>query len=813
MPKSNESSGGSAAQSLIVRSMEEVMHDSMIPYAEYVILDRAIPRVEDGLKPVQRRILYTMMELGLSPDKPHRKSARIVGDCLGKYHPHGDSSVYDAMVRMAQDFNMMAPLVDGHGNFGSVDGDPAAAMRYTEARMTSLALELLRDIDKDTVNFSLNFDDTMKEPDVLPGRFPNLLVNGATGIAVGLATNIPPHNLAETIDATVTLLDNPDAPLKRILKHIKGPDFPTGGYLLESQGLEQAYTTGRGRVTMRAKTHFEPLKNGKTLIVIDELPYQVNKAHALEKILKLSEEKKALFSGISDIRDESDRNGTRAVVELKKGVDADKVLQYLFKYSDLQLNFGINMVAIAEGKPQQLGLIDVLRHYIRHQKEVVTRRTRFDLAAAERRAHILEGLIIAIDAIDKVIKLIRGSKSTSEAKQKLMDAFKLDEVQSQAILDMRLQRLVGLQIIELKREYAELLARIETYRAILADETKLIAVIKEELLEIRKKYKQPRRTQLLDEAPEIAIDESELVAPEDVVVFLTDSGVKRLSDKVYAAKGSQEEGRTHFAIACKSNQRLQFFTNLGNMFAIDASEIPEPKGKERGIIPSGLFAGWQDGERILSVFCFDAVKAGARDADPSLFFFTRSGLVKRTPLSQYETRNRRIAAAKVKDGDELIAITLDNGLPSVLLISKKGMSIRFPADTVPENGRVAAGVKGMQLDRTDTVIFAAQLEEEGELLLISDRGYAKRSLLVDYESQSRNGKGLKTFDFKKNGANGSAIVAAYHVKEPIRLTIVQAQGQKTAIDSEEVPIEGRFSKGRAIVMALIDDIVTETFLA
>ena len=453
MAKKDERPPIATDKNILTKSMDDVMHESMLPYAEHVILERALPRVEDGLKPVQRRILYTMLGLGNTPDKPHRKSARIVGDCLGKYHPHGDSSVYDAMVRMAQDFNMRAPLVDGHGNFGSIDGDSAAAMRYTEARMTPLALELLRDIDKDTVKFSLNFDDTEKEPDVLPGRFPNLLVNGANGIAVGLATAIPPHNFAETIAAVIAQMEKPDISLDELMQIIPCPDFPTGGYILASDEIRAAYETGRGKLTVRAKCHIEEQKNGKKLIVATEMPYQVNKARALEGILKITQEKKAMFAGVSDIRDESDRMGMRAVIEVKKAADAGKILQYLYKYSDLQVTFGVNMVAIAEGKPQQLGLKDMLRYYIAHQEDVVTRRTRFDLDAAMKREHILNGLSIAVMNIDEVIAIIRASKTPKIAREALMKRFELTEIQAQAILDLRLQRLTNLELLAIEKEH------------------------------------------------------------------------------------------------------------------------------------------------------------------------------------------------------------------------------------------------------------------------------------------------------------------------------------------------------------------------
>jgi len=791
----------------IVMTMEEVLHNSMMPYAEYVILDRAIPRVEDGLKPVQRRILFTMLELGLSPDKPHRKSARIVGDCLGKYHPHGDSSVYDAMVRMAQPFNMSEPLVDGHGNFGSVDGDPAAAMRYTEARMTPLAMELLRDLDKETVDFHLNFDDTLKEPDVLPGRFPNLLVNGASGIAVGLATNIPPHNLSETIDATVALLENPEISLKKLMTFVKAPDFPTGGYLLDTEEIERAYETGRGKIAIRAKTHIEEQKNGKKLIVITELPYQVNKANALEKILKLSEEKKNLLSGIADIRDESDRMGMRAVIEVRKDADAEKILAYLYKYSDLQVSFGINMVAIAEGKPKLMGLREILSYYIAHQKNVVTRRTKHDLEAAERRAHILEGLIIAVDNIDEVIRIIRKSGSPAEARDALMKRFDLSQVQAQAILDMRLQRLTNLQVLELKKEYAEVKALIETLRGILEDPKKLIAVIRRELLAVKKAYGHSRRTELLGESPAIEVDESELKVVEEVVVYGTPAGIKRVPAKVYEQKGPQEEGPVLFAVPAQTGRRIQFFTNLGTMYAIDAEEIPEPKGKQLGVLPAALLAGWQDGERIVGVFSFD----GYPEAD-SLLFFSKKGLVKRTALSEYETRSKKLAAAGVREGDEILTVLRDDGRAStILLVTEKGMSIRFGTETVPSAGRTAAGVKGIVLEGEDTVCFACMPEEGGQLLLVSDMGYAKRSLLLDYELQNRNGKGLKTFDFRKNGSNGTKIAGVLYLTAPRTVTLEQKHSGKTQLETEEVMVEKRFSRGTPLVMVLLDDIVTALY--
>lgn len=794
-------------ENIFSRTMETVIHESMMPYAEYVILDRAIPRVEDGLKPVQRRILYSMLELGMTPDKPHRKSARIVGDCLGKYHPHGDTSVYEAMVRMAQDFNMQCPLINGHGNFGSIDGDPAAAMRYTEARLMPLALELLRDIEKDTVPFSLNFDDTLKEPDILPGRYPNLLVNGASGIAVGLATSIPPHNLTETIEATIAMLDNPNISLDKLMHFIKAPDFPTGGFLMDTSELYKAYETGRGKVVMRAKTHIEEQKNGRKLIVIDQLPYQVNKASALEKVLKLSEDKRSLFSGIYDIRDESDRTGMRAIIELRKEADAEKTLNYLYKYSDLQLNFSINMVVIAEGKPQLLGLRAILAYYVAHQKQVVTRRTKFDLEAAQKRAHILEGLIIAVDNIDKMIQLIRSSQNGPEARVKLMNAFNLSEVQAQAILDLRLQRLTNLQILELRKEFAEVSALIVELQAILNDEKNLIVVIKKELNEVKKKYGFARRTQILDETPEIIIDEKDLKTVEDAIVFITDAGIKRTAPKPNNGKAVQDDSRVQFSCQTRTDRRVQLFTNMGNMYALDVEDVPLVKGKERGALPGALLQGWQDGERIIEMFSFEDYPQ-----DDSLFFVTAKGMIKRTVLSEYCTRNKRIATIKLRADDEIIAVWQDNRMDNILLVTKEGLSIRFGVDAVPKTGRATAGVKGIALEREDCLVFANLLDEIGELLILSDRGYAKRLLICDFDIQGRNGKGVKCIDFKKNHSNGEEIVAAFHITQPSKVIVEQFHGDKTTLSTEEVLIEKKGSKGVPMIMVLLDNVITGAYL-
>lgn len=786
-------------ENIIEKSMDVVMHDSMIPYAEYVILERALPRVEDGLKPVQRRILYTMLELGTTPDKPHRKSARIVGDCLGKYHPHGDTSVYDAMVRMAQDFNMQMPLVDGHGNFGSVDGDSAAAMRYTEARMAPIAMELLRDLDKDTVKFSLNFDDSLKEPDVLPGRFPNLLVNGSSGIAVGLATNIPPHNLKEAINAVLLQMEDPDVPLEKLMAVLPCPDFPTGGYLLRSEEIRLAYETGRGKLTMRAKAHIEEQKNGRKLIVITELPYQVNKAKALENILSLSQEKKALFAGVADIRDESDRTGMRAVVEIKKDADADKLLQYLYKYSDLQTTFGVNMVAIAGGKPQQMGLKELIGHYIRHQEDVVTRRTRFDLEAAQRREHILEGLMIAVNNIDEVIALIRASKAPKEARDALMARFSLSEIQAQAILDLRLQRLTNLEILSIEREYKQVKALIKELKAILESPQKLRQVIEKELAEIRDTYGVPRRTQLLEggEAIELAPEDANPVE-EVLIALLPDGKLRRLPRQGYNAEQLAAESPLQL-IETATDKRLRFFTSLGACCTLAVEEIPETRQTARPATLNALIA-FEKGEAVVA--CLEEGECASK-----LYFYTKQGNVKCTDGAEYNTKTRRLAAVSLREEDVLLGVEPEKE-SAILLITRRGMSIRFERESVPEMGRVTGGVKGIKLESGDEIVFAGQVGEEGEVLTISDRGYAKRSFVFDHELQGRNGKGLKAFDFKKNGSNGTALAAALYVRDPYAFLVEQKHGIVTEVNTEDVLIESRAGKGMLLVMALLDDVVT-----
>ena len=581
---------------IIERPLEEVMHTSMIPYAEYVILERALPRVEDGLKPVQRRILYSMMELGITPDKPHRKCARIVGDTLGKYHPHGDSSVYNALVRMAQDFNMSVPLVDGHGNFGSIDGDPAAAMRYTEARLTPAALELLRDIEKETVSFSLNFDDSQKEPDMLPGRFPNLLVNGAQGIAVGLSTSIPPHNMGEAIDGVIAMLRKPRISLDELMEHIKGPDFPTGGFCTCGDDLKKAYETGKGSVSLRAKTEIERDKNGKSRIVITELPYQVEKAGLLGKILKLCEDRKGILSAISDIRDESDKTGMRAVIEIKKDGDADKILNYLYKHSDLQINFSFNMVAIVAGKPRLLGLMEMCRHYADYQKEILLKRTNYELFEAERREHILSGLILAALNIDEVIRIIRASENAQAARIALMDIFALTSEQAQAILDMRLRRLTSLEVIALRKEHAEVTALIEELRGIVEDERKLVNLLVKELREIKSKYAGPRRTVLQEKLAIRTVEVKEAAASEPCDVIYTRKGYLKRMDKRIAQKADESYAEDAFVIPTRTDDKLLLFTNLGNMLVLPVSAVPQGKLRDRGSSVHSLVSGMEKEE-------------------------------------------------------------------------------------------------------------------------------------------------------------------------------------------------------------------------
>ncbi len=796
--------------------MEEVMHMSMIPYAEHVIMDRAIPRVEDGMKPVQRRILFTMNELGITPDTPYRKCARIVGDCLGKYHPHGDSSVYDALVRLAQDFSMRGTLVDGHGNFGSVDGDSAAAMRYTEARMTPLAMLMLKDIDKDTVPFRLNFDDTLKEPDMLPASFPNLLVNGAGGIAVGLATNIPPHNLRESINAVIAQIDNPDITVDELMQIIPAPDFPTGGILLNTPELRAAYETGRGKLLLRAKTHIEDGTAGRKLIVITEIPYQVNKSAMLEKILRLSEEKKAALGCIYDIRDESDRTGMRAVIELRKDADVDKVLAYLFKYSDMQVTFGVNMVAIADGKPRLLSLRRMIRYYIRHRKNVITARTQYELDKAKARAHILEGLMIAVDNLDEVIQLIRKSENPKAAKAGLMERFGLTEIQAQAILDMRLQRLTGLEILALRKEYAELLKTIAELEAILNDEKKLMNVIKKELKAVADQFGDDRRT-TIEEVHNVveALVKEEKVAEEALVTFSREGYLRRSWPK--AKKAAQpEDGQPDdppvYSFETDTDHTLFFFTNIGNCYQLNVGALPEMnKPKDRGSLLSGVLAGLENGEEPVYLMCATAEELNSL---PDLLFVTSRGQLKRSAASEYAVKRSKFGALNLREGDSLHAVLSLDVSSDVLMISETGMCIRFHADQVPAMGRVSGGVKGMTLDPSDRILWVGQPAAADQLLLFTERGFGKRVPYTDYEPQARGGKGVKTFYYQKSGSNGTRIAGVALVTEAGQNVVIhQKTSQPTQLSADEVILQSKQDRGMPYVMALMDDTVTGVSLA
>ena len=798
-------------ENIVSVPMEEVMHMSMIPYAEHVIMDRAIPRVEDGMKPVQRRILFTMNELGITPDTPYRKCARIVGDCLGKYHPHGDSSVYDALVRLAQDFSMRGTLVDGHGNFGSVDGDSAAAMRYTEARMTPLAMLMLKDIDKDTVPFRLNFDDTLKEPDMLPASFPNLLVNGAGGIAVGLATNIPPHNLRESINAVIAQIDNPDITVDELMKIIPAPDFPTGGILLNTPELRTAYETGRGKLLLRAKTHIEDGPAGRKLIVITEIPYQVNKSAMLEKILRLSEEKKAALGCIYDIRDESDRTGMRAVIELRKDADVDKVLAYLFKYSDMQVTFGVNMVAIADGKPRLLSLRRMIRYYIRHRKNVITARTQYELDKAKARAHILEGLMIAVDNLDEVIQLIRKSENPKAAKAGLMERFGLTEIQAQAILDMRLQRLTGLEILALRKEYAELLKTIAELEAILNNEKKLMNVIKKELQAVADQFGDERRT-TIEEVHNVveALVKEEKTAEEALITFSREGYLRRSWPK--AKKAAQPEDSLPddppvYSFETDTDHTLFFFTDLGNCYQLNVGALPEMnKPKDRGSLLSGVLAGLETDEKPVYLMCATAEELNTL---PDLLFVTARGQLKRSAASEYAVKRSKFGALNLREGDSLHAVLSLDLSADVLMISETGMCIRFHADQVPAMGRVSGGVKGMTLDLNDRILWVGQPAAADQMLLLTERGFGKRVPYTDYEPQARGGKGVKTFYYQKSGSNGTRIAGAALITAPGQNVVIHQKTSKpTQLSADEVILQSKQDRGMPYVMALMDDTVT-----
>lgn len=774
------------------------MKKSYIDYAMSVIVGRALPDVRDGLKPVHRRILYGMGHLGVTPDKPHKKSARIVGEVMGKYHPHGDSSIYDAMVRLAQDFSTRYMLVDGHGNFGSVDGDSAAAMRYTEARMTPFALEMLRDIEKETVDFRDNFDGEEKEPVVLPSRFPNLLVNGSNGIAVGMATSIPPHNLKEVIDATIKVIDEPDCDIEELIKIVKGPDFPTGAQILGKAGMREAYRTGTGKVKVRSCCEIEETDRGKSQIVITEIPYMVNKARLIEKMADLVKEKK--IEGVSAIRDESNREGIRIVVELKRDANPQITLNRFYKHTQLQDSFSMIMLALVDGKPEVLTLKRFLEEYVKFQKEVVTRRTKFDLAKAEARAHILEGLRIALDNIDAVIKTIR--ESYSNAKENLMENFGLSDIQAQAILDMRLARLQGLEREKIENEYNELMKRIAYYKSLLADEVLLMGVIKDELIEIRDKFGDERRTKIIRDEGEF--DEEDLVEEENVTITFTHLGyIKRVPADTYKAQKRGGKGITGVTtrdndfvkdlVMTSTHDNLMFFTNTGKAHKIKAYEIPEATRTARGT-PAINFLNLLQRERITAV-----IPVKEFSDDKYLIAITKNGLIKKTALNEFDTkRTTGLIAINLKDEDELIAIKQSTGSNNIIIVTRKGKCICFSEKDVRPMGRIASGVRAIKLDKDDEVVSMELVEPEQQLMVVTENGFGKRTPVEEYKIQVRGGKGLLTYDKAKFSKTG-ALIGAMVVDESDEILMINSDGIIIRIRASEVSILGRATQGVKIM--------------
>ncbi len=793
---------------LYVEPLENVLHSSMLPYAEFVILDRALPRVEDGLKPVQRRILYTMNEMGLTPDKPHKKSARIVGDCMGKYHPHGDSSVYDAMVRMAQGFNMGKTLVNGHGNFGSVDGDPAAAMRYTEARMENLALELLRDIDKETVSFSLNFDDSLKEPDVLPGRFPNLLVNGASGIAVGLATNIPTHNLEEVIDGVVAYIDNPAISLEEMMEHIPCPDFPTGGLIIANE-LIQAYKTGRGKITLRAKITAEKTDNGKTNLVITELPYQVNKAQLLRKIVELRDEKKEELAGLDFVADESDRTGMRAVVRVKKDADIDAILKCLYKYTDLEVTFGINMVVIADGKPQQLGLMEIIRHYVKYQQQVIKRRTLFDLKQAQQRCHILEGLIIAVQNIDEVIAIIKKAESTTDARSKLMERFEISAEQAQAILDLRLARLTKLEIFKLEQELKELKKQIKQLTAISKSGDLQLQVVKEEIVEIKNAYPSPRKSKLVytreDADGLLATATEKKEGVPCTLVYTADERFKALTGKQIEVLQKPLEGKykpqqiATILLKTATDKQIFAFTNYGNCHKMDIS-VPELACKltDEGMSLKALSPDAEAGEKVVALF-----EVGEQLPYGNLMFFTKKGMIKKTKWEEYEQRKSVFQAVKLNEEDELLAVEQETDEEdTVIIVTKGGICVNALKEDIPAQGRIATGVRGIKLREEDEVILMKQINGEGEVIIATDEGKFKRVISSQIEPCKRYAKGSIIVGLRE----GASVLTACYVTSPYMLAVVEKSGAVSELSSEDIFISVQSSKAKKVARYAEDSV-------
>ena len=780
-------------------NISQEMRASFLDYAMSVIVSRALPDVRDGLKPVHRRILYAMNDLGMGSDKPYKKSARIVGEVIGKYHPHGDSAVYETMVRMAQDFSYRYMLIDGHGNFGSVDGDAAAAMRYTEARMSKVSMELLRDINKDTIDYQDNYDGSEREPIVLPARFPNLLVNGSAGIAVGMATNIPPHQLGEVIDGVLAVSQDPDITIAELMEIIPGPDFPTAGQILGRSGIRKAYETGKGSIIVRAKVEIEEQSNGKQTIIVHELPYQVNKAKLIEKIAELARDKK--IDGITDLRDESDRSGMRIVIEVRRDANANVLLNNLYKQTSLQTSFGINTLALVDGQPKVLNLKQCLQYYLEHQVVVIRRRTEFELRKAEARAHILEGLKIALDNLDAVIALIRGSQTTDIAREGLMTQFSLSEKQAQAILDMRLQRLTGLEREKIEAEYQSLLALIAELKAILADEEKVLEIIREELIEVKERFNDGRRTEIVSGGAEI-IEDEDLIPRQDIVISLTHNGyIKRLPVSTYKSQrrggrgiqgmNTNEDDFVEHLLTTSTHDTILFFTNKGKVYRTKGYEIPEYGRTAKGIPIINLLEV-DKGEWVNAIIRVDEFVD-----DWYLFFTTKQGISKRTPLSSFENiRNSGLIALNLREEDELISVKLTDGKRDMVIGTKKGMLIRFNENDVRSMGRTATGVKGITLDSEDEVIGMEILEEQSDVLIITKNGYGKRTPIEEYRVQTRGGKGLRTCNITdKNGD----IVALKCVSQEEDIMLITVSGVLIRVSVSDISQMGRNTQGVKVI--------------
>ena len=784
---------------IIYSSIDEVMHNSMIPYTEHVVLDRALPRVEDGLKPVQRRILYSMFELGVLPDKQYRKSARIVGDCMGKYHPHGDSSVYDAMVRMSQDFSLREPLVKGHGNFGSIDGDSAAAMRYTEAKLTPLAMELLKDLEKDTVKWSYNFDDTLKEPDMLPGRFPNLLVNGATGIAVGVATNIPPHNLEEVINGVVAYIADNKITLEEMMTIIKAPDFPTGGIIIAGEELKEAYTAGRGKIILRAKVEFER-DSDKKQIVITEIPYQVNKATLLQKIVELKQKEKDKLAVITDIRDESDRTGLRAVIKLKKEANEVAILEYLYKNTQLQISYNMNMVAIADGKPKQLGLMEIISYYVEYQRKIVLARTVYDLNIAKERAHIVEGLLIAIKNIDEVIRIIKKSENVSIAKQSLTEKFSLTEKQVVAILDMRLARLVNLETIKLQDELKQLLEQIKHLQSIVDSKAKQYSVVKNELLEIKKQYGNARKSFVkkvedISVASEFTQDHEEAFAKEIMIALTAGGTIKQMPIKNYSL--SQKEitnSSTLFDVhtllfKTMTNSTLLLFTNMGNCAKIVAGDIAEAKWREKGMLFEDLVKHSAIDEKVVAIF-----ELTENTPDKKMYIYTKRGYIKSINFADCLVNKNYYSVHVLKENDEVICVEQENESQTIIMVTKRGNAINFAKNEIPCQSRNAGGVLGINIDEDDFVLEARQTTVKGSVTIVSENGWAKKMPIGELNITGRYRKGISVIKFQDNAEN--LIYAKY--SDIASDVVLMKQTKLILVGQRNITYDARGSKGKQI---------------